>query len=420
MPSRLDRRRFLTRGTAIAGLSLGGIRTLPAQTSSAGSEELDERAYGTRSRYVQSKRVPDVDETHRALGRHEGMLTPLHESMGIITPNSLHFATMHGYYPPDINPDEHELLIHGMVGRPLVFTMDDLMRLPSISRIHYLECQANRPEVGGTVQDSAGKTSCAEWTGVLLSTILQEAGVHADAEWVMYEGAEPGKMIKSLPMKKAMEDVIVAYGQNGEPIRPQNGYPLRMFVPGFEALYSIKWLRRIKVVDRPYMGYQEIRQYAARSNRPYDERRPFFNFENGPKSVITSPSAEQQLTSGPGYYRITGLAWSGGGRIRSVEVSTDNGQTWHRAEIEGPAHSMAHTRFNYIWHWNGEETFIMSRCTDELDQMQPSIVQFARYWNIDPKELAAGEARGSGHHNSIQPWGVRRDGTLYNAYGQNI
>jgi sulfane dehydrogenase subunit SoxC len=415
MQNKIDRRRFLTQSTAMMGITLGGIKTVSGQSASGASSDV--LAYGERSKYVSSRRIPDIDETHRAFGRHEGMLTPLQDSMGIITPNSLHFATMHGYYPPDINPDEHKLIIHGMVDRPLVFTMDELMRLPSVSRIHYLECQANRPEVmEPTVQGSHGKTSCAEWTGVLLSTLLQEAGVKANSEWVIYEGAEAGKMTKSLPMKKAMADVIIAYGQNGEPIRPQNGYPLRMLVPGFEALYSIKWLRRIKVVDRPYMGYQEIRQYTNRAGREYDERTPFYNFENGPKSVITSPSGEQKLTSGPGYYRITGLAWSGGGRIRKVEVSTDSGKTWHEAAVEGPAHTMAHTRFNYIWQWQGEETHIMSRSTDEQNQVQPSRQQFARYWNIDPDKLAAGEQRGSGHHNSIQPWGIRRDGSVYNSY----
>lgn len=239
MKNLLDRRRFLTHGTAMMGITLGSIKAAGAQTSNESSNDV--LAYGGRSRFVTSQRIADIDETHRAFGRHEGMLTPLQDSMGIITPNSLHFATMQGYYPPDINPDDHKLIIHGMVDRSLVFTMDDLLRLPSVSRIHYLECQANRPEVmEPTVQGSHGKTSCAEWTGVLMSTLLQEAGYDANAKWVIYEGAEPGKMVKSLPMKKALDDVMIAYGQNGEPIRPQNGYPLRVLVPGFEALYSIK------------------------------------------------------------------------------------------------------------------------------------------------------------------------------------
>lgn len=415
MKNLLDRRRFLTHGTAIMGITLGSIKAAGAQTSNESSNDV--LAYGGRSRFVTSQRIADIDETHRAFGRHEGMLTPLQDSMGIITPNSLHFATMQGYYPPDINPDDHKLIIHGMVDRSLVFTMDDLLRLPSVSRIHYLECQANRPEVmEPTVQGSHGKTSCAEWTGVLMSTLLQEAGYDANAKWVIYEGAEPGKMVKSLPMKKALDDVMIAYGQNGEPIRPQNGYPLRVLVPGFEALYSIKWLRRIKVVDRPYMGYQEIRQYTVRPGRQSDERTPFYNYENGPKSVITSPSGEQQLMSGPGYYRITGLAWSGGGAVKKVEVSTDAGKIWRQADIEGPQHKMAHTRFNSIWKWNGEPTHIMARCIDEQNQVQPSRHQFARYWGVDPDKLPTREQRGSGHHNSIQPWGIRENGSVYNSY----
>ena len=411
--TKLDRRKFLQGGTALAGLAAGAA---DAQTTTTPSAEAL-LAYGDRSRHVTSARVPDEDEVHRHYHRMLGMLTPLQDSMGIITPSSLHFVTMHGYYPPDINPNEHNLLIHGKVDNPLVLSLDEIKRLPSVTRVHFLECQANRPEtMGATVQLSAGKTSCAEWTGVLLSVLLKEAGIDPAAEWIVYEGAEPGKMIKSLPMSKAMSDTIVVYGMNGEPVRPQNGYPLRMLVPGFEALYSIKWLRRIKVVDRPYMGYQEVRQYTDRPNRDDDERTPFFNFEMGPKSVITSPSGGQKLTT-KGIHQITGLAWSGGGAITRVEVSTDNGKTWTDAGIQGPVHRVAHTRFGLSWNWNGEETTIMSRCTDDLGQVQPSIVQFAAYWGLTPEGLASGKERGSGHHNSIQPWGIRADGSVYNAYG---
>lgn len=413
--TRLDRRKFLQGGTALAGLTAGAVHSVVAQTNEAPDMEALLK-YGERSRFVTSERVPDEDEVHRHYHRMEGRLTPLQDSMGVITPSSLHFVTMHGYYPPDINPGEHKLMIHGMVERPLILSMDELKRLPSVSRVHFLECQANRPEtLGKTVQLTAGKTSCSEWTGVLLSVLLQEAGLDPKAEWVVYEGAEPGKMIKSLPMAKALADTIVAYGQNGEPIRPQNGYPLRMLVPGFEALYSIKWLRRIKVVDRPYMGYQEVRQYTYRPGRNADERIPFFNFEMGPKSVITSPSGEQKLI-GKGIHQITGLAWSGSGAITRVEVSTDNGITWSDAEIQGPVHSVAHTRFNFSWNWDGQATVIMSRCTDELGQVQPSSAQFAAYWGISHEGLVSGKERGSGHHNSIQPWGIRADGSVYNAY----
>jgi sulfane dehydrogenase subunit SoxC len=214
-------------------------------------------------------------------------------------------------------------------------------------------------------------------------------------------------------MVKALKDTMLAYGQNGEPITPQNGFPLRMLVPGFEALYSVKWIRRIKVVDRPYMGFQEIRQYTNRPGREQDERVPFFNYEMGPKSVITAPSGGHKLP-GKGNVQITGLAWSGGGRITKVEVSTDNGRTWREAQIQGPAHSMAHTRFNIPWTWNGQETVIMSRCTDELGQLQPTEEQFAKYWGMTAAGLLSGKERGFGHHNSIQPWGIKTDGSVYN------
>lgn len=413
--TKLDRRKFLKGGTALAGLAAG--HSVAAQTTAPTTAAEDLLAYGQRSRYVTTKRVPDDDEVHSHYHRMLGGLTPLQDSIGVITPTSLHFVTMHGYYPPDINPDEHKLMIHGSVSNPLVLSLDELKRLPPVTRVHFLECQANRPEtMGATVQLSAGKTACAEWTGVPLSLLLKEAGADTSQKWVVYEGAEPGKMIKSLPMAKALDDVIVAYGMNGEPVRPQNGYPLRMLVPGFEALYSIKWLRRIKVVDRPYMGYQEVRQYTNRPGRDADERTPFFNFEMGPKSVITSPSGGQKIT-GKGVHQITGLAWSGSGKITRVEVSTDNGKRWKDAEIQGPVHRIAHTRFGLPWNWNGEETTIMSRCTDELDQVQPSLAQFAAYWGLTPAGLVSGKERGSGHHNSIQPWGIKADGSVYNAYG---
>ncbi len=408
-----NRRRFLKEGAALAGLAVGAIGSASAQTPGAEASPVpyrDRRAYGRRSRFVNSVRTNDDDATHAAFGRSFNVYTPLQDSIGIITPSSLHWVSAHGYEPPDIDPQEHRLMIHGMVDRPLIFTLEELKRLPFVSRIYYLECQANRPEnKGETVQQSHGKTACSEWTGVPLSLLLQEAGVQSGAGWIVSEGDEPGKMTKSVPMAKAMEDVLVAYGQNGEPVRPENGYPLRLVVPGFEAIYSMKWLRRIKVVDRPYLGYKEISRYTKE-----DSRSSWFQFEMGPKSVITFPSGGQRLPS-RGYYQITGLAWSGGGAIRGVEVSTDGGRTWKDAELQEPVLRLSHTRFNMAWKWNGEQTVLLSRCTDELGQVQPSLAEFARFWGATSEQFLSGSARGAGHSNSIQPWGVNRDGSVYNA-----
>jgi sulfane dehydrogenase subunit SoxC len=302
-------------------------------------------------------------------------------------------STHRGSIVPDINPAEHRLLIHGMVDRPLEFTMDDLKRLPSVSRVHFLECIANRPRPGDkTVQETHGLTSCCEWTGVLLSVLLKQVGVQSNASWVVTEGSEEVKGAGSLRMAKAMDDCIVCYGQNGEAIRPQNGFPLRLIVPGYEGIHNTKWLRRIKVVDRYYMTYND---YGHSGGSSMGEDPAIW----GPKSVILYPSGGQQL-HGPGFYYISGLAWSGGGAVRRIEVSTDGGQTWKDAEIQGIAHRMAHTRFGFGWNWNGQECVLQSRCTDEQGQVQPTRTPEAR--------------RSGGGDNFIQPWRVASDGSVHN------
>jgi sulfane dehydrogenase subunit SoxC len=291
-----------------------------------------------------------------------------------------------------------------MVDRPLVFTMDDLMRLPSVTRIHFIECAGNRsrPE-RKTVQETHGMTSCAEWTGVLLSTLLKEAGVKAGASWFVAEGAEEVKGASSMPLAKAMDDCLVCYGMNGEAVRPQQGFPLRLLVPGFEGIFSTKYLRRIKLVDRYYMNYNDY------GHLDQDAKETALGYQIGPKSVITFPSGGQQLP-GRGFYEVSGLAWSGGGAIRKVEVSTDAGKHWKEAEIRGTAHRMAHTRFSYQWNWDGKETELMSRCTDEIGQVQPSRAQVAKYWNVplDPSYSVPGL------DNTIQPWRINSDGSVHN------
>jgi sulfane dehydrogenase subunit SoxC len=409
-----NRRQFLTEAALLAGMSTGGIRGAVARaeepdTNPAGTR--DWSFYGKRSRFVKSVREVQEDAEISFFHRSLNMYTPLQDSVGIITPSSLHWVSEHGYDPPDIDPEKHRLMIHGMVDRPLIFTMEELKRFPFVSRVHYLECQANRPEnKRETVQLSHGKTSCSEWTGVLLSVLLKETGVQDKALWIVAEGAEPGKMTKSTPLAKAMKDVLVAYGQNGEPVRPENGFPLRLVVPGFEGIHSMKWLRRIKVVDKPYVTFQEITRMTGLNAK----NRQFY-FEQGPKSVIVFPSGGQRLPN-RGYYQITGLAWSGGGAVRRVEVSTDGGHTWKNANLQDPIHSIAHTRFSLGWDWNGEEAILMSRCTDELDQVQPTLAEFARFWGATPEQFLSGSAGEShGHSNSIQPWGVKSDGSVYNA-----
>jgi sulfane dehydrogenase subunit SoxC len=424
------RRRFLKNAAALAGLAVGAIRAATAHAQTPGPEmpnvsPKDLHSYGERSHFVNSGRVGSLGLWPPAAGpiRDYGIRTPLQNSVGIITPASLHFVLSHGYDPPDIDPRKHRLLIHGMVDRPLIFTVDDLERLPSVSRFHFLECHGNSATSGptgylrklpeSTVQQTHGLTSCSEWTGVPLSLLLQQAGVQEGASWLVVEGADAIKHSKSIPLEKAMDDILVAYGQNGEPLRPEQGFPLRLVVPGWQGIHNVKWLRRIKVVDQPYMSMMESTRYP--SPRP-DGKSRWFESQMGPKSVITRPSGGQRLPS-PGFYEITGLAWSGGGVIRRVEVSTDGGQTWKDANLQEPIARKAHTRFGLDWNWDGEEAVLQSRCTDERGEVQPTIAEIGKIWNVDLDYFRSTSPATAdmGNFNAIQPWKVTRDGSVHNA-----
>jgi sulfane dehydrogenase subunit SoxC len=329
--------------------------------------------------------------------------SPLQDSVGIITPSSLHFIGTHrGALTPDIDPKTYRLLIHGMVDRPLEFTLDELKRFPSVSRVHFIECAGNNARAAHkTVQETHGLTSSSEWTGVLMSSLLKEVGVQKGASWVVSEGSEEVHGAGSIRLAKMMDDVIVTYGQNGEALRPQQGFPVRLVVPGFEWIYNTKWLRRVKVVDRYYMTYNDYGHIQK------DPKVAELAFEWGPKSVITFPSGGQKLP-GHGVYQITGLAWSGGGAVRKVEVSTDGGQTWKEAQIRGAVYRMAHTRFGMDWKWEGQECALQSRCTDEVGQVQPTRVEVAKYLNHPTAQGV------QGLNNTIQPWKVASDGTVHN------
>lgn len=410
------RRGFLKKGAALAGLALGAANTAsgqtpeahPADAHPADPKELAKEliAYGERSHYVTSIRVPVAERMSPDMfGLTFHVLSPLQDSVGIITPSSLHYVATHrGSFVPDIDPSEHRFMLHGMVDRPLIFTMDELKRFPPVSRIHFIECLGNRAQARHkTVQETHGLTSCAEWTGVPLSLLLKEAGVQKGASWIVAEGAEEVKGSSSIPLGKAMDDCMVAYAMNGEAIRPQQGFPLRLIVPGFEGIHQIKYLRRIKVVDRYYMTYDDYGHIQP------DARAASLTNQIGPKSVITFPSGGQQLM-GPGFYQISGLAWSGAGAVRKVDISTDDGQTWHEAQIQSPVFRIAHTRFGLTWKWDGQECVIMSRCTDELGTVQPTRAEAAKFWN---KPLDA-NFRVPGNDNTVQPWRILSDGSVRN------
>jgi sulfane dehydrogenase subunit SoxC len=344
--------------------------------------------------------IPSADLHEEPLG--VDAWSPIGELAGTITPSPLHYVSSHGSVPPDIDPALHRLMIYGMVDRPLVFTVDELKRLPAVSRIHYIECVVNGPipaPEGRTLNQMHGMISCSEWTGVPLSLLLKEAGVRGGAQWILAEGAEANQLSTSVPMGKALDDVFVAYAQNGEPVRPYQGFPLRLVCPGFQGKYQVKWLKGINVSDRPYMTYWERGHFMGSARRDGN------NFlEQGPKSVITFPSGEQRLP-GRGFYAISGLAWSGCGSVSKVEVSTDGGRTWNAAQVQEPVHRIALTRFTFPWTWNGEEAVLQSRCIDDQGQVQPSRADERKFWG-----------NAAGHRNPIQPWRVTREGNVLNAF----
>jgi sulfane dehydrogenase subunit SoxC len=331
--------------------------------------------------------------------------TPLAETYGIITPSALHYERHHSGVPA-IDPTQHRLIIHGLVERPLVLTMVEIRRLPSVSRIHFLECGGNSgsewgPRTGPDVQRSYGLASCSEWTGVPLRLVLDEVGVKPEASWLIAEGADACRMQRSVPILKALDDALLAYGQNGEPLRPEQGFPLRLLTPGWEGNVQVKWLRRLHVTDQPYMTRDETSKY---SDLMPDGKARIFTLPQEAKSVITFPSGGQTLP-GLGLYELTGLAWTGHGRIRRVEVTFDAGRNWQDARLDEPRLRLAFTRFRLPWRWDGRPATIASRATDETGYVQPT-----------REELIAARGTNSGYHfNGIKLWRISADGSVANA-----
>ncbi|HET7098379.1 MAG TPA: sulfite dehydrogenase, partial [Casimicrobiaceae bacterium] len=330
---------------------------------------------------------------------------PLQNLFGIVTPSGLHFERHHAGVP-EIDPHQHRLMVHGMVSNPRVFTMDDILRFPSVSRIHFIECGANTGMEWAnvavpTVQYSHGMIGCSEWTGVLLSTLLDECGVdRRRAKFVLAEGADGASLTRSIPIEMALDDVIVAYGQNGEMVRPEQGYPLRLVVPGVQGVSSVKWLRRLKVGDAPWNSREESLHYV--DLMPGGVHRQYTWIQEA-KSVITTPSGGQVILD-RGQYEITGLAWSGRGRVKRVDVSTDGGRNWRTARLQQPVLAKALTRFRIDWTWNGSGALLQSRVVDETGYVQPSYRQLR-------------EVRGTRsiyHNNAIQTWRVDPSGEVSN------
>jgi len=407
----LHRRLFLTGGAAVLGGGLALLTARPAGAAEAGlpASMLTPGAgmspHGSRSKY-ESKVQREVRAMPGATGTGSSR-TPLESLEGIITPSGLHFERHH-HGVPDINPEQHQVLIHGLVRRPLLFDINALLRYPAVSRIQFLECAGNSgvnfgPEPKAqTCGGLHGLVSCSEWTGVPLSILLDEAGVKRNGQWLLAEGADAAAMSRSVPLAKAMDDAMLALYQNGERLRPENGYPVRLFLPGYEGNMNVKWLHRIKVTAGPTMTRDETSRY---SDLMRDGRTQLFSYPMDVKSVITSPSGGL-LMQGPGLYQVSGLAWSAAGRIRRVEVSADGGRSWGEAALDDPVLPRAFTRFRMAWRWKGAPAILQSRAIDESGKVQPTRAAL----------LAERGAPFEYHNNSIQSWSVSVEGEVKNVY----
>ncbi len=411
------RRGFLRKSFA-AALATGGAAAAGLARSSQGDPAILEKQvwqttlgegvavkpYGMPSKYevnLQRRESPGLTRVSAA----SVAFSPLQGLFGIITPSGLHFERHHqGWY--DIDPAKHRLMVNGLVKKEMVFSMEDLMRLPSVSRIHFIECGANTGMEWGnvavpTVQYTHGMLSCSEFTGVPLSLILDICGADTKkGKYVLAEGNDGSGMTRTIPMEMALDDVLVVWGMNGEMLRPENGYPLRLVVPGVQGVSSVKWLRRIEVGDMPYGAKDEAIHYV--DLMPDGLHRQYTSIQEC-KSVITTPSGGQQLLE-TGFYNISGMAWSGRGKIRKVDVSVDGGRNWKEARLETPVLSKAVTRFNVDWIWDGKPAILQSRAVDDTGYVQPPI-RLLR------------EVRGTRsiyHNNAIQSWKVDTNGEVSN------
>jgi len=416
------RRGFLLRSfqTAGAALAAGLTGNALAQKASGGDEMIltprpwtmslgqpvAALPYGVPSKYeanLQRRQSPGLTRVPAS----SVAFAPLQGLFGIITPNGLHFERHHQGWV-DIDPAQHRFMINGLVAQPRVYTMDDLMRLPSVSRIHFIECGANSgPEWGNaavpTVQYTHGMLSCCEFTGVPLSALLDDCGADLKrGKFVLAEGADGSSMTRTISMEAALDDVIVAWGMNGEMLRPENGYPLRLVVPGVQGVSWVKWLRRIEVGDQPWNAKDETIHYVDLI--PGGQHRQYTSIQEC-KSVITTPSGGQVLLD-KGFCNISGLAWSGRGKVKQVDVSVDGGRNWRTARLEGPVLTKSLTRFNIDWVWDGSPVILQSRAQDETGYVQPRSGQLR-------------EVRGTRsiyHNNGIQSWRVAESGEVSNVH----
>jgi len=403
--SAMNRRKALKTAASAAGAVLAGgaAGRATVQSTPQAAPANPTKVPGARPAPVGSRSPAETPEK-LVTGSAGGVtLTPLQDLHGVITPSDLHFERHH-HGIPEIDPAAYRLLIHGMVDRPTLFTLDDLKRFPQVSKLLFLECSGNggrgRPGVGGDVSPQVvdGLLSGSEWTGVPLAVLFEEVGVSPGATWFLAEGSDAAVMSRSIPVEKAWDDAMIAYGQNGEAIRPPQGYPARLLLPGWEGNSSVKWVRRIELSDGPFMFRDETSKY---SDPLADGTARQFSFVMDAKSLITSPSYPQRIPS-PGFVEISGVAWTGRGVIERVEISIDGGDSWEDAVLQEPVLPKCLTRFRFGWTWGGGPAHIMSRASDETGYVQPT-------WD----QLVA--ARGPlfrYHYNSIRGWRIASDGLV--------
>ncbi|TMA13616.1 MAG: sulfite dehydrogenase [Deltaproteobacteria bacterium] len=416
----LDRRAFLRGGAAAAGAMMGYTFVGSAAAEPLADDPWSKVPGGISPPYEQRSRYEE--KVARTLSNPKGeprtqhARTPHHLINGTFTPNGLHFTIVHAG-TPDIDPDKHRLLIHGLVKRPLVFTLDALHRYPMVSRMSFVECGGNsapffsKEPIQASVQALHGLVSCAEWTGVRLSTLLEETGIDPKAKWFIAEGADAPALSRSVPMTKALDDAMVALYQNGERIMPGNGYPMRLLLPGWEGNMNVKFLRRIQLTDAPAMSYYEARTYAPvlPNGKAYQ-----FYFLQEVKSFITHPSPGLTL-KGPGFYEISGVAYSGNGRISKVMVSADGGQSWAQTALQEPVPSKAFTRFRTPWRWDNNPAVLQSHAWDEAGNVQPTRAQIVAVRGETTK-VPPVTGFPSQHYNGITTWAIERNGEVKHVY----
>jgi sulfane dehydrogenase subunit SoxC len=417
----INRRALLGSGLTIAG-ALGTAATMTAAAAEPLADAPWSLAVGETTPSVQAPSPFEKDVT-RALSNPNGEFrtsharTPHHLLSGTVTPNRLHFSINHCGIP-NIDPAEHKLVIHGMVQQPLEFTLESLSRYPLVSRMAFVECAGNsapmfsKEPLQTTVQMLHGLVSNAEWTGVPLSVLLDEAGIDPAAKWLVAEGGDAHFLDRSVPVKKAYDDALVAIYQNGEHLMPGNGYPMRLLLPGYQGNMNVKFLRRIKLINQPAYSYFETKNYSQILPGGKTWR---FHFVMDVKSFITHPSFGLSLKE-PGLYAISGLAYSGTGRISKVMVSADGGKSWGEAALQGPIHEKAFTRFVMPWRWDGQPAILQSRAYDDGGNVQPLRADFVAMRGEASKPVTTPLAFPNQHYNSITSWAVDSKGEIKHVY----